>query len=83
MIPVPPGPELPPDQPAWQSGPTLPAQQFVGPALQTIPETKTFALEQAVDCSRWLELHDAADPAAAIVKVAQTFEEYLTGKETP
>jgi hypothetical protein len=56
---------------------------FDGPALQAIPEAKAFALEQAVDCSRWLELHDAADPAAAIVKVAEIFEAYLTGKEAP
>jgi hypothetical protein len=65
-----------PVHPVW-------GEAFEGEALQALPEAKAFALEQAVDCSRWLELHDAADPATAIVKVAQTFEAYLTGKEAP
>ena len=71
------------DTPASELAPPpygLVEQQFT--ELQPpLSEAKALALEQAVDCSRWMDLHDHKDAVGVVLEVAKKFEAYLTGQE--
>jgi hypothetical protein len=68
--------------PAVQEAYGLVEQQFTE-LQKPLSEAKVVALEQAVDCSRWMDLHDHEDPVGQVLAVAGRFEAYLTGKEAP
>jgi hypothetical protein len=77
-VPVPPGPELPADNSGW----TVPGQLEMFETRRMPDAVRAAALANAVDLYGEVPIGEQVDIAAGqVIKMARTFEAYLTGEE--